>query len=130
MNFTQPKLVGQDIKKGTVTPQGGFDNAFVLEPHQPNDSIVTVFAPLTGLHLEMSTTQISVQFYSGNFLDNTLPRKDDQIFGNDPQYYAQYSTLVFEAQHFPDSVHHPSWPTTILKGNERYTQRTTYRLFV
>jgi hypothetical protein len=44
-----------------------------------------VTSPLTGISMAMYTTQVSLQFYSGNFLNGTIPRKLDQTFGSTPQ---------------------------------------------
>jgi aldose 1-epimerase len=129
MNFNTPKAVGKDISHGTVTPTGGYDNAWVLKPN-PNwntTAAVTVTAPLTGITAQMFTDRPSVQFYSGNFLNSTIPRKADQVFGNGPQYYAHYSTVVLEAQDYPDALHHPNFPNTVLKKGQEYTQLTKYR---
>ena len=32
-----------------------------------------------------------------------------------------------EAQHFPDSVNHPDFPSTVLRPGEVYRQKTIYR---
>lgn len=130
MDFLQPKAVGQDIKRGTVTPYGGYDNAFVLRNNNITGQAMSVFAPMTGIAMEMYTTQVSVQFYSGNFLNGTLPRKQDQVFGDEPQYYQLWSALVFEAQAIPDSIHHPQWPSTILPAGKIYNQTTIYQISV
>jgi len=130
MDFTTPKPVGKDISHGTVTPTGGYDNAWVLKPN-PNWATVpslTVKAPLTGISAQLFTDQPSLQFYSGNFLDSSIPRKADQVFGNTPQYYAHYGTVVFEAQKYPDSVNHPNFPNTVIRKGDLYMQTTKYKI--
>jgi len=128
MDFATPKNIGKDITHGTVTPQGGYDNAFAFSSNASFRAVVYMNSPLTGISLEMRTDQPSVQFYSGNFLDGTIPRKKDQTYGGVPQYYQHWGCAVLEAQHFPDSIHHPQWPSTVLRSGLMYTQHTSYRL--
>ncbi len=39
------------------------------------------------------------------------------------------SALCLETQHFPDSVNHPEFPTTILKAGDKYTHICVYGFF-
>jgi aldose 1-epimerase len=134
MNFTQPKPIGRDIANGTVTPFGGYDNALVFnQPGSGGDcgwpgvvARLTMSCPVTGIALTMCTDQPSVQFYSGNFLNGSIPRKASQ--GGPSVGYPRWSAAALEAQHFPDSVHHPSWPTTVLAAGATYTQTTVYQV--
>jgi len=129
MNFNTLKPIGKDISRGTVTPTGGYDNAWVLKrnPNWETIPAVTVTAPLTGITAKLYTDKPSVQFYSGNGLDSTIPRKADQVFGNSPQYYAHYGCVVLEAQDYPDAVNHHNFPSTVLRKNEIYSQTTYYK---
>jgi len=79
--------------------------------------------PKSGRTMEMTTTEPGVQFYSGNFLDGKDKGKGGII-------YQKHWGFCLEAQHFPDSVNHPNFPTTILKPGETYRQTTIYRFGV
>ena len=68
----------------------------------------------------MQTTEPGVQFYSGNFLDGTVKGKGGIT-------YPQYGGFCLEAQHFPDSVNHPEFPSVILVPGKTYRQTTVYR---
>ena len=133
LDFTHAKMIGRDIANGTVTPQGGYDNALVFDdwvPDQKPTPRVILASPLTGITLSMVTDQPSVQFYSGNFLDGTIPRKKDQG-GEDrekslTQFYQRYGAAALEAQALPDSVHHKNFPSIVLKAGDTYTQFTEY----
>lgn len=126
MDFTTPTPIGTNIAKGTVTPSGGYDDAYILNP---KGGTVRVQAPLTGISMELFTSQPSIQFYSGNYLNGSLPRKPDQAVAPN-QYYQMWSALALETQHFPDSVHHPEWPTTTLNLDQTYNERSLYRFTV
>ena len=41
--------------------------------------------------------------------------------------YVQHAALCLETQHFPDSPNQPSFPSTILKPGETYSQTTVYK---
>ena len=70
--------------------------------------------------LTVLTTQPGVQLYSGNFLKGQTGKRG--------KTYPQRSALCLETQHFPDSVNHPNFPTTILQPGETYRQICVYKL--
>jgi aldose 1-epimerase len=70
--------------------------------------------------MEMFTTEPGVQFYTGNFLDGTLKGKGGVA-------YAKHQGFCLEAQHFPDSVNHPAFPSVILRPGQTYRQTTVYQ---
>ena len=74
--------------------------------------------PESGRTLRISTTEPGIQFYSGNFLKGQN--------GKDGKTYAHRSALCLETQHFPDSVNHDSFPSTILKPGDEYMSSTSY----
>ena len=61
-----------------------------------------------------------VQFYSGNYLDGCPAGK-----GGAP--YAKRWGFCLETQHYPDSPHHPNFPSTVLPAGAEYRQTTEYR---
>ena len=58
--------------------------------------------------LEMFTTEPGVQLYTANFLDGSLKGKGGVV-------YKKQQAFCLEAQHFPDSVNQPKFPSTILR---------------
>lgn len=115
MDFSSGKLIGDDIQKVS----GGYDHNFVI---RGNINELKQAAKLedhdSGRIMTMFTTEPGVQFYSGNFLDGT-------ISGNGG-LYRKHSALCLEAQHFPDSPHHPNFPTAVLSPGQEYKQTTIY----
>ncbi|XP_046364266.2 galactose mutarotase-like [Haliotis rufescens] len=77
--------------------------------------------PGSGRYFECSTTEPALMFYTGHWLNN--PGKGGAVYG-------RYSAFCLEAQHYPDSVHNPKFPSTILHPGETYRQSTTYRFGV
>ena len=103
---------------------GGYDHNFVLKIDGPRLVLAAlVEEPTTGRHMEVWTDQPGVQFYTGNFLDGSLARRGGGAF-------AKHAALCLETQHFPDSVHHPEFPNTILRPDETFESTTEYRFQV
>jgi aldose 1-epimerase len=120
IDFTQPKPIGRDLKAMGGNP-AGYDHNLVLRSTTGTLALAaTVTEPTTGRRMEVWTTQPGVQFYSGNFLDGTATGKHNAR-------YNQYHAFCLETQHFPDAVHHPNFPSIILRPGQTYRQTTEYR---
>jgi aldose 1-epimerase len=124
MDFTRPKAIGRDLGQLTDEPQG-YDWNFVLDGGGGKGlaPAARVYDPSTGRVMDVLTDQPGIQFYSGNFLDGTLTGKQGAV-------YRQHDGLCLETQHFPDSVNHPNFPSTILHPGEIYQTTTVYRFSV
>ena len=120
LDFTHPTAIGTRIGevKGT---HGGYDHNFVLNGKAGEMKLAArVEDPESGRKLEMWTTEPAVQFYTANFLDGS-------IAGKGGVRYPQHAAFCLEAQHFPDSVNQPKFPSIILKPGSVYRQETIYR---
>jgi aldose 1-epimerase len=117
MDFTTPHAIGERIAQ----LKGGYDHNFVVNEGGQGKlvSVGIVQEPTSGRTMEVLTTQPGVQFYTGNFLDG-------QIRGIGGAY-SKHGALCLETQHYPDSVNHPNFPTTILRPGETYRQSAVYR---
>jgi aldose 1-epimerase len=102
----------------------GYDHNYVLrgasDAGKTPRLAARVHEPVSGRVLEVLTTEPAVQLYTGNFLDGTLKGKGGVV-------YRQHQAFCLETQHYPDSVHHPNFPSTILRPGETYTQTTIYK---
>jgi len=94
----------------------GYDHNFILNSGSP---AATVLSPRTGIEMHVFTDSPSMQLYMGNHLDN-LPGKNGAVYG-------KHSALCLEAQIHPDSIHHPEWPSCILRAGSVFTASTEYR---
>lgn len=119
-DFTNGKPIGQDIEQTGGTPNG-YDHNFVLNG-QPDQlkMCAKVTDPDSGRTMEIWTTQPGVQFYTGNFLDGKLTG-----IGGVP--YAIHYAFCLETQHFPDSINHPRFPSTVLSPGQIFTSTTIHR---
>lgn len=117
LDFTAPHPIGERIRD----VKGGYDHNYVLNKKGGEPELAArVYAPGSGIVMEVLTTEPGMQFYSGNFLDGTLKGKTGKAYG-------RHSGFCLEAQHYPDSPNHPDFPSTILHPGEIYRQTTVYR---
>lgn len=120
LDFTRPTPIGARIAQLKGEP-GGYDHNYVLRGGGKSLALAArVVEPKTGRIMEMHTTEPGVQLYTGNFLDGTLKGRGGVV-------YRKHHGLCLEAQHFPDSVNRPNFPTVILRPGQTYSQTTIYR---
>jgi aldose 1-epimerase len=120
LDLRQPTRIGARIDALAATAAQGFDHNFVLDPPAGLDRVAAVLHhPASGRVLEIRTTEPGLQFYSGNFL------RGDQ--GKAGRTYLHRGALCLEAQHFPDTPHHETFPSIILDPGTTYRQTTVHR---
>lgn len=122
-DFTVPAEIGRRIEQDDEQLKfgKGYDHNWVLNKKGRELSLAaTVYEVKSGRFMEVFTTEPGLQFYSGNFLDGSHPGKN----GSSHQYR---SGFCLEAQHFPDSPNQPSFPTTVLRKGQVYSQSTIYK---
>ena len=120
LDFTSPTPIGSRFDQLKGDPLG-YDHNYVLRGDGKTPALgARVFDPASGRVLEMFTTEPGVQLYTANFLDGKLKGKGGVV-------YKKHHAFCLEAQHFPDSVHHDNFPSTILRPGEKYTQTTIYK---
>ena len=105
----------------------GVDHCFVLDRTAagPDDLVeaVRLHDPVGGRTLRLATTEPGVQVYAGGYLDGSL-------VGRSGRRYRQGDGIALEPQRFPDAVHHPHFPSVVLRPGEVYRQRTVFALGV
>jgi aldose 1-epimerase len=121
LDFTTPHTIGERIGELKGDP-GGYDHNFVLRSggSKTPELAARVYEPKSGRVLEVLTTEPGLQFYTGNFLDGKLTGRGGVV-------YKKHAGFCMEAQHFPDAVNRPEFPSVILKPGQTYTQTTVYR---
>jgi len=102
----------------------GYDHNWVLNTKGDVTQVAaSVYCPVTGIQLEVYTTEPGIQVYTGNFLDGTITGKNGAV-------YAKRNAICLETQKYPDSPNKPNWPSPYLKPGERYTSRCIYKFTV
>ncbi len=133
LDFTTPARIGARIAQ--LNPKlGGYDHNFILDggggqpaavprPQSVGESrssetsagsanskplvlAARVREPVSGREMEVRTTEPAVQLYTGNHL--------------------KHAALCLETQHYPDSVNHPGFPSTILRPGQTFRSTTIF----
>jgi len=120
LDFTEPRPIGARIDELKPNP-GGYDHNFVLNNGGRSLALAAqVYEPKTGRSMEVHTTEPGLQLYTGNFLDGSLTSVGELIC-------KQHSGFCLETQHFPDAVHHPNFPSVILRPSQTYRTTTVFK---
>ncbi|MCJ1295684.1 hypothetical protein MMC34_007248 [Xylographa carneopallida] len=117
LDFTSPMQIGHNISNAH---QCGFnctsyDNAFILDrpryssPEATDLSVLTMSSNATGIQLDIRTNQQSLQIYSCNNMNRTIPVKSSQQHGSKTTYVEQYGCVVIETQQWIDGINYPEW---------------------
>jgi aldose 1-epimerase len=86
-----------------------YDLNYVLDrPGDIDNRAAELYSTTTGIGMEVYTTEPGIQFYD----DKARP------------------SVCLETQHFPDSPHHPQFPTTILRVDSVFSSQTIYKFIV
>lgn len=102
---------------------GGIDHNYVVRGWKPDGVLRTVALlrdPASGRTLEILTDQPGIQVYTGNSLDGSVKGKGGVAYG-------KQAAICLETQKFPDSVHHPEWPSTRLDPGQTYRHTMVHR---
>jgi aldose 1-epimerase len=126
LDFTRPTAIGKRIRRSVqqIVFAQGYDHNFVLNRPSPADTSLILAAsahdPKSGRTLDVYTTEPGIQFYSGNFLDGSL-------VGTSGRACRQSDGFTLETQHYPDSPHHPNFPSTVLRPGQEFNSTTIYK---
>lgn len=110
---------------GQLVGAHGYDQNLVLDNggHDTPAFAARAYDPASGRTLDVYTTQPGLQFYTANGLNGS-------VVGRGGVAYRQTDAFALEAEHFPDSPNHPSFPTTELKPGQTFHEVTVWRLGV
>ncbi|MGE5499825.1 MAG: aldose epimerase family protein [Syntrophothermus sp.] len=125
-DFTEEHAIGERIntENDQLKIAAGYDHNWVLNKNGSELSLAaSLYEPESGRFLEVLTTEPGIQFYSGNFLN-------DSFIGKSGRTYGFRNGLALETQHFPDSPNHPDFPGTILYPGDVLHSETIFRLSV
>lgn len=118
-DFTVAKEIGKEIflEIPQLSDFRGYDHNFII-----NGTGYRKFAVLEGdkICMEAYTDLPGVQFYAGNFLDNSRNCKDNAE-------YTPNDGLCLETQVFPNALKYSHFPSPILKKGEKYETVTEYK---
>lgn len=121
MDFRSPHKAGERIEDSfeQLSQFNGYDHNYALGEEK---IAASAWSPKTGILMEVETTMPGVQFFTANGM-NLENAKDGKTYG-------KRAGLCFETQFYPDSPHHPEFPSCVLPAGEKVEQTTVYRFSV
>lgn len=125
-DFRTPTAIGARIEADDeqLSNGHGYDHNWALNDYTGEVRLVaSLYDPASGRVMEILTDQPGLQFYSGNFFNDSSAGK----FGRKIGYRG---AVALETQHFPDSPNRPQFPSTELRPGQTYTQTCIYRFGV
>ena len=142
MDFRKAKRIGQDIhaEDEQIEIGCGYDHNFVLdgwkekaiEPEEPSvkraegqcryRECATLYSAESGILMSVLTDLPGMQLYSGNHLGGEL--------GKGLASYMDGAGICFETQFWPDAVNKEDFPGGVLRSEEEFRSRTTYRFSI
>jgi len=124
-DFRAPCEIGARLHEDDpqLKAAGGFDHNYVIDQSSGRECVVQarVTHPGSGRVLTVHSTSPGVQFYSGNMLHGELA-------GKGVRRYEACSGFCLEPQHFPDSPHHPHFPSTVLRPGATYCHTLIHQM--
>ena len=125
-DFRTSKAIGTHIDNENIQLKNGlgYDHCWVLNDQDTGVRFVaSAYEPVSGRLLEVFSDEPGIQFYSGNFLDGTLPSKNKGM-------YQHRTGFCLETQHYPNSPNQENFTSVILKPGEKYKSKTVFRLAI
>lgn len=115
-DFTRSKTIKRDMANLPT----GYDDNFVLDNNSGELKYIGCLKETTsGRKIEVLTTQPGIQVYTGYW--------NPELVIDGVKKFGSYSGIALETQHYPDSVHQPEFPATILKPGDNYHEKTIYK---
>ena len=130
MDFTAPHRIGEriDADYDQLQMAGGYDHNWVLrgdfapEPYSHLKKAARVTSQKTGLALSCYTTQVGMQFYTGN----ALAKKP--LIGKGGIPFPRRGGFCLETQFFPNAPANPTFLQPKLRMGEVWEAETVYKL--
>lgn len=94
------------------------DTSFVIQDH--SKAVATLKSTNNKLQMQVFTNQPSVHIYVGGNCSNLIQ-------GKNKTNYHPLSGICFETQNFPDAPNNSHFPNAILRKNETYYQKTSFK---
>ena len=120
-DLRSPMRVGEHVDDDDVQLEraGGYDHNWAFGENGTMKLAAQVSDPVSGRTLTVETTEPGIQFYSGNFIDGTMPSRSGGV-------YVRRAGMCLETQHYPDSPNQPEFPSTELRPGQTMQSVTVF----
>lgn len=113
--------LARPIRLGKAGEEVRYDHNFCLAAARgPLRQAAWAQGEMSGIEMEVWTTEPGLQFFSGHFPDRTVPGLDGIV-------YRASAGFCLEPQVWPDSPNRPYFPQAILRPGEEYRQASEFR---
>ena len=123
-DFRKSKAIGKQIndENEQLKKGNGYDHCWVLNDQDKGLRFVaSAYEAVSGRLLEVYSDKPGIQFYTGNFLDGSLPTKSKGT-------YQIRTGFCLETQHYPNSPNNNNFPSVRLSPGEKYKSKTVFKL--
>ena len=117
-DFRTPRRIGARIAALEADTRGYDHNLVLRRSRDAGAPCLRLRHRTNGRVLEVRTTEPGVQLYTANHFDHVV------CWGG--VRYPRHGGVCLETQHFPDAVHHPDWPSVILRPEIPFHSTTVY----
>ena len=123
-DLRKPVVIREGIARSAEYPimitAKGYDFNYPI-PGKGLRLCASAYAADTGRMMEVYSTEPCMQFYTGQYMDAD---------GRNGVHYGMHGGFAMETQHHPDAIHHPQFPSVVLKAGDVYETFTEYRFSV
>lgn len=104
----------------SLSSLGVFDHNYCLSnQREALRPVLSLKSPASGVAMTLATTEPGVQVYDGAKINIPVPGLDGRQMGAN-------AGIALEPQVWPDAVHHPDFPSAVLRPGETYRQQTQF----
>ena len=122
LDFTVMKPVKKDndITNPIMALVNGYDHNYCIDGWNGQiRKVAEVKEPDSGLIMEVYTDLPGIQFYAGNYVNNTK--------GKEGKVYQKNYGLCLETQYYPDHINHPEFPQAVFGPGKDCKTTTVYK---
>ena len=111
LDFRQFHRIGERIRD--IRGPKGYDHNFIVDRRGGGLQLAArVIDPASGRTVTCHTTEPGIQLYTANHFDGVRQPR--------------YGAFCLETQHFPDSINHPQFPSTVVRPGKAYHSQTRF----
>ena len=121
LDFRNSKRVKEVIEDPILAVTQGLDHCFIIKNKGISciERASVLYAPESGIRLEVFSNQKALVVYSGNFIEDH-PGKNGTMNG-------KHTAICLESQGFPDSPNHKHFPSSVLEPGEEFESIICWR---
>lgn len=124
-DFREAKPIGRDIEANDTQLHygSGYDHNFAIDKSVPGLEIAaTVYAPESGIKMDVITDCVGVQLYTANFIGGQS--------GKEGAKYNNRDAFCLETQFYPNAINEKNFSTPLTKEGEEYRTQTVYEFSI